>query len=346
MKHHIRILCLLVLLGLLGGCSAAEPPAEKHQKQVFAMDTVMILTAYHSNPEQAELALAAAEDRLYELEADLDPEKEGGSLWAVNRSPGQWTPVTEDCLAVAQAAQRVTEQSGGALQPRLYKLIQAWGFLSGDYRVPSQAERELYLAEAAENELLIDPENSALLLTGGSLAYGAAAKGYAAQEALRAMAAQGVTQAIVSLGGNVQTLGEEKPDGSRWQVAITDPADPGDYLALLEVGQTAVVTSGGYQRYFEQDGITYIHIIDPATGLTADSGLTSVTVVCGEGVTADALSTALFVKGEDGALDYWRQHGGFELVLVTEDGRVLVTPGLRETFEECSSNYRFEYLEG
>lgn len=343
-KHTI-IIILAVCLLLSGGCRAGAPAAEKYQKQVYAMDTVMILTAYHSDEEQARLALEAAAARLLELEADLDPENEGGSLWAVNRNAGQWTAVSEDCLAVALTAQTVTERSGGSLQPRLYELVQAWGFISGEYRVPTEAERQQQLARTEENELVIDEEGGALLLTGGAVAFGAVAKGYAAEQALEAMAEYGVQQAIVSLGGNVQTLGEEKPDGSKWQVAVTDPADTGSYLALLDVGQTAVVTSGGYQRYFVEDGVTYIHILDPDTGLPADSGLTSLTVVCPDGAMADALSTALFVLGEEGALAYRKQYGGFELVLVTEDGRVVVTAGLADAVKETGTEYRFEYPE-
>lgn len=347
MKYMSKIPALLVLLCLLGGCAAKETaaPREKYQKQVFAMDTVMILTCYGETAEEAEAALSAAEARLLALEQDLDPSAETGSVWAVNHNPGRWTAVSEDCMAIARAAQTVTAQSGGTLEPRLYPLIQAWGFTSGNYRVPSEAEIDLYLAEVAENSLEIDDATASLCLSGGQLAYGAVAKGYAAQAALEEMAALGAEQAIVSLGGNVQTLGDVKPDGSQWQVAITNPQDTGDYLALLHVGQKAIVTSGGYQRFFEQDGRTYIHILDPATGCPVDNGLTSITVVCDEGVMADALSTALFVKGEEGALACWRQYGGFELVLVTEDNRVIVTSGLKDAFEESSDMYRFEYLE-
>lgn len=343
-----RITALVLLFALLTtGCAAKEAaaPQEKYQKQVFAMDTVMILTFYGETAEEAETALAAAEARLLALEKDLDPEIENSSVWAVNHNLGHWTKVSADCLAIAQAAQTVTQQSGNTLEPRLYPLIQAWGFTSGHYRVPAQGELDGYLAEVSGNILEIDPLNSSLRLSGGALAYGAVAKGYAAEKALEEMAALGAKYAIVSLGGNVQTLGEVKPDGSQWQVAITDPQDTGDYLGLLHVGQKAIVTSGGYQRYFVEDGQTYIHILDPATGLPVDNGLTSITIVCDSGVMADALSTALFVKGEEGALEYYRQYGGFELVLVTEDGRVVVTPGLRDSFEENSDMYRFEYLE-
>jgi thiamine biosynthesis lipoprotein len=97
-------------------------------------------------------------------------------------------------------------------------------------------------------------------------------------------------------------------------------------------GGLAAVTSGGYQRFFEQDGRTYPHILDPKTGCPAESGLTGVTVVCADGARADALSTALFVLGEDGALALWREAGGFELLLVTADGRVVLTPELEKSF--------------
>lgn len=340
-----RITALVLLFALLtAGCAAREEALpEKYQRQVFAMDTIMILTCYGHTAEQAEAALSAAEEKLLALDADLDPENPEGSLWAVNNSLGQWVTVSEDCLAIAEAAQTVSTQTGGALAPTLYPLTRLWGFIDGNYYRPQQHEIDEYLLEMNRSLLEIDSENSALRLSGGAVAYGAVAKGYAAQAALEAMAAQGAEYAIVSLGGNVQTLGEQKADGSLWQVAVTDPADPGDYLALLSVGETAVVTSGGYQRYFEQDGQTYIHILDPATGWPVDNGLTSLTVVCDEGVMADALSTSLFVLGEAGALNYYRTYGGCELVLVTEDGRVIVTPGLADCLEETSDAYRFEY---
>lgn len=343
-----KITAIVLLFALLtAGCAVQEATLpEKYQRQVFAMDTIMILTCYGHTAEQAEAALSAAEEKLLALDTDLDPENPAGSLWAVNRNLGQWVTVSEDCLAIAEAAQTVSTQTGGALAPTLYPLTRLWGFIDGNYYLPQQYEIDQRLGEMNSNLLEIDSENSALRLSGGALAYGAVAKGYAAEAALRAMEAEGAEYAIVSLGGNVQTLGEQKADGSLWQVAITDPQDTGDYLALLSVGEKAVVTSGGYQRYFEQDGQTYIHILDPVTGWPVDNGLTSLTVVCDEGVMADALSTSLFVLGEEGALNYYRTYGGCELVLVTEDGRVIVTPGLKGSFEEASDAYLFEYLEG
>ena len=114
----------------------------------------------------------------------------------------------------------------------------------------------------------------------------------------------------------------------------------------LSVGETAVVTSGGYQRYFYgDDNVVYHHILDPATGYPAESGLLSATVVCSDGMLADALSTTMFILGEDKALDYWRTYGGFEMILVTDDGRVLITDGLYDEFASYGDSYDFEFTD-
>ena len=143
----------------------------------------------------------------------------------------------------------------------------------------------------------------------------------------------------VSLGGNVWVCGT-RPDGTAWRVGIQDPnrvEEADAYVGTLQLTGGFAVTSGGYQRYFEEDGKTYHHILDPAPGYPAARGLASVPVVAGDGdghgAMCDAFSTALFVMGEERALNFWRSGAyDFDLVLVTEDGRVLVTEGIEEAF--------------
>ena len=167
---------------------------------------------------------------------------------------------------------------------------------------------------------------------GTQISFGAVAKGCASKYAIDAMRKSGVTSGIVSLGGNVQTLGT-KPDGSNWIVAVEDPNDTSSYVGTLSVGETAIITSGSYQRYFVgPDGMKYHHIIDPSTGRPADNDLVSVTIVCPDGTLADALSTAMFVLGENAALKYWRENGGFEMIMINKDNEIMCTTGLIEVF--------------
>ena len=333
-----RLGALVLALGLvLAACGKKGP--EKHEKQLFAMDTVMLLTAYG---DQADAALSAAAEVINALAADLDPEKAGGSLHALNVGAGGPVAVSVDCAAVLDTALDVWRETGGALDPALYPVIKAWGFTTGEYRVPDQAELDGLLAAKDTGGITINGD-AVTVPAGMELSLGAVAKGYAAQKAAEAMAAAGAEQAILSLGGNVQTLGETRPDGGLWQVAVTDPKDTGAYVGTLSVGQTAVVTSGGYQRYFEQDGQTYIHILDPATGRPVDNDLLSVTVVTPDGARADALSTALFVLGAEKALDYAAAHEDVDLVLITKDDWVLVTAGLKDGFTEAGKGYTYEY---
>ena len=180
--------------------------------------------------------------------------------------------------------------------------------------------------------MTVELEDGMAAAHGAELDFGAVAKGYAGAVLAREMKAAGVESALLQLGGNVQTVGL-KPDSSRWRVGIRDPWGGEDsYLGVLEVGETAVVTSGGYQRYFEEAGTRYCHILDPATGYPASSGLASVTIVAEDGFLADGLSTALYVMGLDAAAEFWRSRDDFEAVLVTDNGRIYVTGGLRDCF--------------
>ena len=141
----------------------------------------------------------------------------------------------------------------------------------------------------------------------------------------------GIESALLDLGGNIQTIGT-KPDGTDWKLGLRSPFDEGSF-ATLEISDCAVITSGGYERYFVgEDDETYWHILDPATGKPAHSGLASVTIIGKEGRLCDALSTSLFVMGLDKATELWKQRDDFEMVLVSEEGEIYLTEGLEENF--------------
>ena len=200
------------------------------------------------------------------------------------------------------------------------------------------------MALVDSEELSVDTEASAASLAraGMEVDLGAVAKGFAAREAEAAIRDAGGTSAMLDLGGNVTVIGA-KEDGSPWRVAVKDPRDTGSYLCVLALTDVTLSTSGGYERYFEEDGVRYHHIIDPETGYPADSGLLSVTVVSADHLLADALSTALFVAGPEEALDFWRSRDDFELVLCTGQGELLVTEGLEDVFTFAGADRGYTY---
>ena len=227
----------------------------------------------------------------------------------------------------------LSHRTGGALDPTVYPLVCLWGFPAQAYRVPTDEEIAATLA-------LVGPQHvrqsgtQVQLDDGTQLDLGAVAKGYAGQRCADALEDQGVA-AILTLGGNVQTVGR-KPDGTDWQVGIADPDAPETSLAVLQLrGTNSIVTSGGYQRYFTENGQRYHHILDPATGRPADSGLASVTIVAKDGLLADALSTALFVMGLDEAAAFWQESDDFEAVLIDAQGQGYVTSGLEDAITGC-----------
>ncbi|NCB52224.1 MAG: FAD:protein FMN transferase [Clostridia bacterium] len=338
----ITLICLLLALPL-GGCGESK----SFEQQLFAMDTVMTMTAYGKN---AETGLQSAAGVITSLEKMLDPEDDDSTVYALNHAKGKSIVTEGQIVEMLHTAQTIYERSGKAFDPAIYPLVKAWGFIDGKYDVPSEEEIAGLLPNIDFSNIEITgfPDSGDYLVTlpsGTMLTFGAIAKGCASNYAVAALRTAGVESAIVSLGGNIQTLGQ-KPDGSNWNVAIQDPNDTGSYVGILSVGETAVVTSGGYQRYFYgDDNVIYHHILDPDTGYPAESGLLSATVVCSDGMLADALSTTMFILGETRALDYWHTYGGFDMILVTDDGRVVITDGLYDTFATYGDSYTFTFTD-
>lgn len=312
----------LILLVLLGGCTAR--PVEK---TVFAMDTVMTLKIWGSS--------AAADDaarQINQLEQQLSVTRPESEIARLNA--GGSAALTPETAALLRQSLALCRLTGGALDITIGPVTELWGFSTGDYRLPQPDELAAAL-ERVDYRAVTWSGDTLTLPQGGAVVLGAVAKGYAADVLCQQLRQAGVGSAILSLGGNVQTLGS-KPGGGDWQVAIRDPADSDALLGTLSIaGSAAVVTSGGYQRCFEEGGTVYHHILDPATGYPAHSGLVSVTIVAQSGLYADALSTAVYVMGKDAALSLWRQQGDFDMVLVDDDGRVYITGGLRLTGAEA-----------
>ena len=327
MNRRVGALCLALCLLLGAGCAASpEDTNSEYSEYLMAMDTLMTLTAYGP---QAEEGVTQARTVITALEGLLSVTDKDSEVWAINHSGGASVTVQADTAALLDLYLDLAQKTGGALDPTIYPVLRAWGFTTDQKRVPGAGELAGLLERVDYTAVKWDGETVALP-DGMELDFGSVAKGYAGQKAAEALRAAGVTSALLDLGGNIQTVGSH--DGQPWRIGITDPEDPQSYLAVVTVEDEAVVTSGGYQRYFEENGVRYWHILDPATGQPARSGLSSVTIIGSDGGLCDGLSTALFVLGLEGAADYWRQWGGFEAVLITDEGQVWITEGLEDRF--------------
>ena len=297
-------------------------------KDLFAMDTYMTLTAYG---EHAQEAVDKAAERVEALDALLSTGNENSEIYQLNQN-GEAT-LSEEGGYLVERALELYKKTEGAFDIAIDPVMQAWGFPTQDYHVPDDDTLKEKLALADASKVNYDKDTRKIFFDqdGMEIDLGGIAKGYTSSQIMQIYQDCGVTSGLVNLGGNVQALGC-KTDGSKWRVAIQSPDDTEEYLGILEIEDQAVITSGGYERYFEKDGVTYHHIIDPAIGYPADSGLISVTIVSDDGTLADGLSTSLFIMGEEKAAQFWRENSDeFEAIMETSDGKLYVTEGIADS---------------
>ena len=319
MKRGLAI-CLAFLSLLFPGCRKQEKP---QTATIFAMDTVMDFTIYGD----AEL-LTKAETLVREMESRLSVTATESELSEWNR--GEREELSPETVSLIERALAICARTGGALDITVYPLIRAWGFTTGNYRVPTEAERLDLLSSVDYQSVSVDGTTVRKNIAGIEMDLGAVTKGALGDRLAQMLRESGVESALLNLGGNIVALGK-KPNGDPWRVAIDDPAGNG-YVGILQVSDVSVVTSGGYERNFTENGITYHHILDPATGIPAESGLLSVTVVGSDGLLCDALSTACFVMGLEKSIDQWKAHRDFEAVFLTAEGEIYLTEGLESSF--------------
>ena len=301
---------------------------EKYQKQLFAMDTYMEFTAYGRGGQQA---VEKAAKEVQRLDALLSAQNEESQVYALNQRGS--LEVSDDLAEIIQRGKEIFQETDGLFDDTIYPLMELWGFPTGEYHVPSGEEIENLLPDVDGGTVEISG-NTVTLGEGQQIDLGGIAKGYTGEKLTEIFQGYGVSSAMVSLGGNIQAIGT-KPDGSSWRVGIRDPkGGQADYIGVIQVQDEAVVTSGGYERYFQANGKTYIHIIDPRTGYPVENDLLSVTIVSRDGTLADGLSTALYIMGYEEAVSFWQQHQDkFDVILITDDGQIHVSKKLQNKFQ-------------
>lgn len=317
-----RIFAAFLLLLGLAGCAGQQA---SYTTDFFAMDTFMSVSVYGDKQDDAEQTAVACEQAVNALEPALSRTREDGDLYRLNHAGGAVCEVSEETYAAIEAAVQYAELTGGAFDPTMAPLTDLWGINTDNAHVPAQAEIDEALTHVGYQNIKLLGNNQVQLENGAQLDLGGIGKGFAtdAVSALLAQQPEGfATGALVQLGGNIGAFGDNPSrDGGNWVVGVADPDNNAEFVATVEVRDASVVTSGDYERYFEQDGKRYHHIFDPETGYPADTGLRSVTVIDQNSTRADAMTTALFVMGLDDGLAFCKENN-IAAVFITADKQI------------------------
>lgn len=313
--------------------------SEASESEIFALDTAITLKVYGS---KRVVVLKKLEDKINELDDMLSTGKETSEVSRLNRSgEAVLSPTMANLIKRSKAIYNKTD---GLFDITIYPLMELWGFSTKNYKVPSGKEIAEKLKLVGFDKIDFNEETRKISFKnkGMEIDFGGIGKGYITDELVKILTDEKVESAIINLGGNVFGF-RKKPDGSLWNIAIRDPNEPDKYMAAIRLEDSAVITSGGYERYFEENGIIYHHILDPRTGKPSDSGLKSVSIISKDGTLADALSTSLFIMGEEKAIGYWKKNGSdFDILLMTKDNRLLVSAGIKDKI--ISDNYKIEVI--
>lgn len=329
-KGKILLLVLLCTVFVCTGCGEGENTKQqtvtvkKESAEIFAMDTIIELTVYAEDPSGI---LNEARQMIQDYEKLFSVNIETSDVAKLNLAKGASVQVSQETYELIEKSIEMSELTGGIFDISIYPLVRAWGFTTGEYRVPAKEEIQEILKHVAYSGIKLEEDHKVSLDREMQIDLGGIAKGYVSQQLMELFRKKKVTAAVVSLGGNVQTCGR-KPDGSPFTVGITDPMDGVSVLGTIQVDEKAVITSGSYQRYFEKDGTVYHHIMDKAIGAPAESDLSSVTVICDNGETADSLATALFVMGKSKAVQFAEDHDGIQLILIDKQNKVWTSEGI------------------
>ena len=264
--------------------------SEAFKSDFIAMDTACSLTVYGNSD------LSAYRTLIERLDKELDCHNEESELYRFDLTGS--AELIGNTKELFEKSRELYEQYGN-VDVTCGGLIELWGITSDSPRVPSDEEISAELEKTGFDK--IQQSGSKIYSPAGAkLDFGSTAKGYALDKAYELLKENDESCAVITLGSSTLLYGK-KPDGTPFKTGVKDPFSPDRLMLTFESGQGFLSTSGGYERFFEQDGERYHHIIDPRTGFPADSGIISSTIISDDGTLADGLSTSLFIMGEEAA---------------------------------------------
>lgn len=317
-----ELVAIFIVLATLISTACNNDTLTSAQKTFFALDTVITITAYGVD----ENVLNDCEKLVNDYEKMWSTTISDSEISLVNQN--KTAVLSDETVDLLQRAIGIGDMTGGAFDVTIRPAMLAWGFTTDSQRVPNVSERELAAAAIDYRKIKIS-DNIVKIEQNMLLDFGGIAKGYISDKIKELLVENGATAAIINVGGNIDCLGAS-PEKDCWTIAVENPDSDG-YICKVDIADKSAVTSGGYQRYFiGDDGEMYWHILDPFTAAPARSDILSVTIIGNDGLYCDAMSTALFVIGNEKAAEIWQQKKDFDFIIVTVDGGIFITEGISE----------------
>lgn len=333
--------CFFLLLVL--SLASCEPAVRKESRTVFALGTVCSIQLFTEKPQaEADAVLQTCTRRLEELERHLSANAEISTLIDINKASGvSAVNVPADIYPLFERAMFFAEKTDGAFNPVIGGIVKLWNIGFENARKPEDRDIRDALFRTGYKDVQLTGTAVFLKKAGMKLDLGAIAKGFAADELTRIVRQAGIAHAVIDIGGTISAVGK-RPDGKRWNIGIRDPrVQQGQPIISAPIESRSISTSGSYERYFEQGGVRYHHIIDPATGYPVRNNMIAVSVFSNSATDADALSTACFVLGYEKAVKLLAKIPGAEALFIFDDNSVRTTGSLEKNIMILNSAFRF-----
>ena len=320
---RLNLLTLHLLVFILAGCG--QGPSVKETRVL--MDTFCEISCYDADKAKAVAAIDAAFKEMERIERVFSKFDENSEVSKINRSAGmEKVDVSGEVFGLTERSIYYSRISGGTFDITVGPLMEIWGFVRENKSLPDRGVIDNALKHVGYKNIELDSgELSVRFLDKGvKIDFGGIAKGYAVDRAKDVLASKGIKNGLINLGGNIFALGHA-PGKESWNIGVEDPRNKGKLLHTFEVIDKGISTSGNYERFFEIGGKRYSHIINPITGEPCQ-GIISVTVISDSAEKADALSTAIFVMGEEKGLSLARSIKDMKVLILKEDGSLISYP--------------------
>lgn len=347
-KNRIPLLIFLVLCVALAGCARQEQTPV--QKNGVAMGSVVSVKLYNTDAQTADALCTQIFAELQRLDTQvLSKNTETSELWRLNQSAHPEIPqeISAELYAALEKTKEIYGFSGGRAALSSGALTEIWGMDTEAFRVPSEAEIDAAKRLCTDDTVQLDEANRVSFQKGQKLNLGSVGKGLGCDRAVAVLLQNGFSReqssAVISVGGSLGVLGSPKAGGD-FTVGVRDPfGAENEYFATLKTGECFISTSGSYEKTFTENGKTYHHLLDLASGYPAETQLVSVTVRAKNGLLSDALSTLCFLVGEEKARPIVSQYSA-DALFVYADKTVHMTDRLREAVTITDSTYHLEEL--